>query len=247
MEKITIPLILVVVCIIGIIGFLLLKKEKVENFEKVGTIEETQDTCVLLTTTVYINTEYKNASNTPEIRLKLYVDCINEWLSNTNLTIYIVESSNYDFPEFKNNPRVKVFTFKSSNDINCKDCSATPYEAEAILKAFKHFKLNKFKNIIKITGKYFIPNMEALIRDIPENSEIFYQHSKQNGTQNSEIFGCKTKILPDIMNKIIENSKKNMNFEKSITDLKYRSYTFPMIMLNKPVQRSGDNKLMYYL
>ena len=49
------------------------------------------------------------------------------------------------------------------------------------------------------------------------------------------------------MNKIIENSKKNMNFEKSITDLKYKSYTFPMIMLNKPVQRSGDNKLMHYL
>ena len=123
--------------IIIIIIIFLTKTTTKSKFNQMGT-------CILLTTTVYINTtDYMNEYNSPESRLKLYLDTIDEWLENTNLIIYVVESSNYNFPEYKNNPRVKIFTFKSDNNINCKDCSATPYEAESILKAFYHFKLNK--------------------------------------------------------------------------------------------------------
>lgn len=123
----------------------------------------TLGTCILLTTTVYINTtEYLNENNTPEVRLKQYIDSINKWIKFTDLNIYIVESSNYGFPEYKNNPRVKVYTFKSENDINCKHCSATPYEAESILRAFNHFGLKVYDKIIKITGKYYIPDMEKI-------------------------------------------------------------------------------------
>ena len=216
---------------------------------------EKDDTCILLTTTVYINTtDYMNEYNSPESRLKLYLDNINEWLENTNLIIYVVESSNYNFPEYKNNPRVKIFTFKSDNNINCKHCSATPYEAESILKAFYHFKLNKYDKIIKVTGKYFIPDIENLIKNIPNDADIFFQNSNENALkkQNSEIFGCKTKYLPTIMNLIIENSKFDMNFESTLFSLSqknflYKIYIFPVIVLNNPVKRSGDNKIIYAL
>ena len=214
-----------------------------------STFGSNSDTCVLLTTTVYINTDYLNKDNTPKARLNVYNNCIKEWLNNTNLTIYIVESSNYSFPEFKNNPRVKVFTFKSSNNIKCQYCSATPFEAESIKLAFNHFKLYNYTNIIKVTGKYYIPGIEELIKNIPSNSEIFYQYSSDRGSQNSEIFGCKTMYLEKIMDKIIENSKVNKNFETTIYGLsdEYIVYRFPPIKLNTPVKRSGDGKLMYYL
>jgi hypothetical protein len=219
------------------------------NFNKSGT-------CILLTTTVYINTtDYMNEYNSPESRLKLYLDTINDWLKYTKLTIYVVESSNYNFPEYKNNPRVKIFTFKSNNNINCKDCSATPYEAESILKAFYYFNLKTYESIIKVTGKYFIPGIENLIKNIPNDADIFFQNSNENALkkQNSEIFGCKTKYLPTIMNLIISNSKYNMNFESTLYSLSqnnyknYKIYTFPVIILNNPVKRSGDNKIIYAL
>jgi hypothetical protein len=219
--------------------FLLILQKKKESFS------DELDTCILLTTTV--NTDFLNQDNTPEIRLKIYIDSINEWLNNTNLTLYVVESSNYDFPEFKDNPRVKVFSFISSNKIKCNRCFATPYEAESILKAFYYFKLNKYRNIIKVTGKYYIPGMETLIKNIPSDAEVFYQYTQYNGLQNSEIFGCQSIYLPKIMNKIIENSKLNMNFETTITSLDYKSYRFPPIQLKTPVKRSGDNKIMYIL
>ena len=207
------------------------------------------DTCVLLTTTVYINTtEYLNENNTPEARLKQYIDSINRWLKNTDLDIYIVESSNYDFPEYKNNPRVKVYTFKSENDINCKHCSATPYEAESILRAFNHFGLKVYDKIIKVTGKYYIPDMKKLINNIPPDSDLYFQntHNYDKKIQNSEIFGCRTKYLPKIMNLIKSNSRLNMNFENTLYSLigKYKIYRFPPIKLDVPVKRSGDNKIM---
>ena len=217
-------------------------------------VNTSNDTCVLLTSTVYINTtDYLNEYNSPESRLKIYRESINKWLNNTDLTIYIVESSNYDFPEYKNNDRVKIFTFKSNNDINCKHCSATPYEAESILKAFRYFGLSKYDKIIKVTGKYYIPDMKSLINGIPQNSDLYFQnqHNYDKKIQNSEIFGCKTKYLPEIMNLIIKNSRLNMNFENTLysltTNNKYKIYRFPPIKLDTPIKRSGDNKIMEYL
>ena len=239
-------LLITIIVIVFILFYFIFNKS---NFNQMGT-------CILLTTTVYINTtDYMNEYNSPESRLKLYLDTINEWLKNTNLTIYVVESSNYSFPEYKNNPRVKIFTFKSTNIINCKDCSATPYEAESILKAFKYFNLNTYDKIIKITGKYFIPGIENLIKNIPDDADIFFQNSNENALkkQNSEIFGCKTKYLPKIMNLIIENSKNNINFESTLfllsqnNEMNFKVYTFPIIVLNNPVKRSGDNKIIYSL
>jgi hypothetical protein len=209
-------------------------------------------TCILLTTTVHINTDYKNEYNTPDARLKTYKESIDEWLEKTKLIIYVVESSEYRFPEYINNPRVKIYSFKSTNTIICNGCSATPYEAESIRKAFEYFKLFEYENIIKVTGKYFIPNIETIIENIPVDSEIFLQNSYNNDLkqQNSEIFGCKTKYLLTIMNMITENSKKNINIESTLYNLidskKYKIYRFPTIKLNKPIKR-GDNTVMYDL
>jgi len=234
-----------VVAVIVILAFFFFTKA---NFGKISS----KNCCILLTTTVYINTtDYLNDYNSPSSRLQLYIDTINDYIKYTNLTIYVVESSNYSFPEFKNNPRVKVFTFKTDNKIKCNDCSATPYEAESILKAFNYFDLKRYDKIIKVTGKYYIPNMETLIKNIPADADIFFQNTNENmlGKQNSEIFGCKTKFLPEIMNKIIENSRRNMNFESTLYNISmnYKVYTFPPIILTRPVKRSGDNKVMNQL
>ena len=54
------------------------------------------------------------------------------------------------------------------------------------------------------------------------------------------------------MNLIIENSKFDMNFESTLFSLSqknflYKIYIFPVIVLNNPVKRSGDNKIIYAL
>jgi hypothetical protein len=210
------------------------------------------DTCILLTMTIKLNTNYNKENNSIQNRLNMYTHVINKYLFYTNMDIYIVESSGYDFHQFNNNPRIKICSFISKNNIDCKNCEATPYEAESILYAFNYFKLyNKFKNIIKITGRYYIPNISLLINNIPSDAEIFFQNNNYflwSTEQPSEIFGCNTKYLENIMETILENSKKNINFEKTLYNLKnYKIYHFPKIKLESPIRRGGDNKLMNYL
>jgi len=240
--------ILILFLITLLISFSLALDTRRENFTMTPT---DNSLCILLTTTINIKTDYLNQNNLPLSRLEVYKSAIDKWLANTDFVIYIVESSNYNFPEYRNNPRVKIFTFVSNLDINCKYCSATPYEAESILNAFEYFKLNRYKRIIKVTGKYYIPNMDKLIKDIPDTADLYFQslHNDKNKLQNSEIFGCKTSILPTIMKLIIENSYINMNFESTLYSIqsKYRVYRFPPVKLETPTQRSGDNKIMYIL
>jgi hypothetical protein len=93
--------------------------------------------------------------------------------------------------------------------------------------------------------------MKSLINGIPDDSDLYFQNTHNGKLQNSEIFGCRTKYLPTIMNLIIENSRLNMNFENTLNQLalsgQYKIYRFPLIKLETGVKRSGDNKIMEYL
>ena len=201
--------------------------------------------CILLTMCVNVKTSYNNKNNSPEIRLSMYKEVIDKWLNNTNLDIKIVESSDYKFEEYASNPRIKIYSFLSTSEYHCKKCEATPYEAESILLAFENLNLKKYDKIIKVTGKYYLENFEKLINKIPSDAEIFFQNTHRYywSQQNSEIFGCKTKYLEEIMEIILDNTKYNMNFESSLYKIKddYEIYRFPKIKLEKPVLRSGDN------
>lgn len=231
------------IIIILLILFYIIQKYTTEKFENSTNMNTMNNSvCILLTTAVTPKAYYKtdkmnhhiNNSNT---RLELYKSVINEWLSKTNLLIHVVDSTGYKFEEYSNNPRVKICSFTNKTDMGG---GPTPYEAISILTAFNYFKLINYDKIIKITGKYFIPDMEKIISKIPYDTDIIFQHTQGNYWQNSEIFGCKTKYLVSIMNMILEEFKKGKDFERSLyllNNKRYKIYRLPVIKI-KPTQRS---------
>ena len=222
---------------------------KIENTK--SSFGNNNSICILLTTCIYIKTSYYNKNNTPEARAEIYYDVIEKWLNNTNFDIKIVESSNYKFERYEKNPRVEIYSFKSESKYKCNNCEATPYEAESILLAFKNLNINKYNSLIKITGKYYLPGFEDLVKNIPEDANVYFQNVQHPEwkQQNSEFFGCKTNLVEEIMNLILRNSENKMNFESTLFTLnennKYNIYRFPLIKLDIPVLRSGDNSYIY--
>jgi len=206
-------------------------------FSRIQFTNTIKNTCILLTTT--INTEKGNVNE----RLNMYLEVINDYLNNTELVIHIVESSGYNFPEFKNNPRIIVHSFKSTREKG----SSSILEAESILSAINNLNLSNYEYIIKITGRYYIPNLSKLIENIPADADFLFQSKYSNckNWQNSEIFGCRTRYMDLICNKILKDS---MAFEKVLylfsIDKNYTSYRFPEIKLYKPVIRGGDKTVM---
>jgi len=213
---------------------------------------------ILLTSAVYSKAEYRtfifahgsidNSLNTnSEKRLLIYKKSIQNWLEKTDLVLFIVDSTGYKYEEYSTNQRIKICSFVGDIVSNCKGCDSTVYEADSILKAFEYFKFSEYDFIIKITGKYFIPNINNLISVVPPDTDLIFQSRSILHIfflqQPCEIFGCKTKHLENIMNKVLQISKKSKNFEYTLDGLndkgEYKIYRLPEIKLDYPVQR-GD-------
>jgi hypothetical protein len=172
-------------------------------------------------------------------RLEIYSTAINLWLEKTNLPIFIVESSNYTFPEFANT-RLNVCSFK----LPIKS-SSSQLEARSILYAMDFFgtELMKYSHIFKVTARYYV-EVEDILQKLPVDVDIFPQHSHNPSINwnNSEFFGFK-KGNEIIFLKRIENigfmEQTIFNFSKESN-----SYRLPPLENITLARRGGDNLLV---
>lgn len=121
-------------------------------------------------------------------RKEYYRRAIHDWLTKTNLPIFVVESSGYTFPEF-HHPRLKVCSFNLENEP-----TLSHYEAKSILYALEHFKeeLLPYTHILKVTARYFFP-IEPILAQVPSHIDIVLQYSVNHAHEwnYSEVYGFK--------------------------------------------------------
>lgn len=167
-------------------------KENYENKERKWVILLT--TCI--SPAVYGMTEEEKKIDT-EKRKNLYEKQIKKWLEYTSYPIYVVESSGYDFPNIeKKDNRLKIFTHTNPTSLP----SSSQYEARSILYALENMNdVHDEDYILKVTGRYFLPNIENSLKNTSKDKDIFLQihRNKKDKFQNSEYFGMKKKDMKD--------------------------------------------------
>tara|TARA_B110000483_G_scaffold243596_1_gene334427 strand:+ start:8732 stop:9448 length:717 start_codon:yes stop_codon:yes gene_type:complete len=230
--------------IIFIIFYTLNKSNLIEDFEC------NKDKNILLLT-MCINTFNNNSKKDKKYRLDLYKKNIDNYLKNTNLDIYIVESSNDKILKniYKDNNRINIHSFDLNNSKYMKNFpqSSTFYEIFSMYEAYKHFKLYKYNNIIKVTGRYYLPTIEKSLDNLDNNYKLYVQHREtKSKSKQTEIIGFKSYYFKNIFNEVI---KQNKIFEHTITYLskKDKCTNLPRLDLEYPVRRGGDKKVIYYL
>ena len=163
---------------------------------------------VLLTMCVHIkqNELDKNSNEINDIinyRRELYTNVIKKWLANTDLPIFVVESSNYNFEEIKHD-RLKVFAFQGEKLAN-----SSTAEAESILYALEKLKdYNKdYTHILKVTGKYYLDGITQTLSLLPNDYDIYTQRHINYGLEeiNTEYYGIKKDLYNDFANSCIRN------------------------------------------
>ena len=195
--------------------------------------EAEEPCCVLLTTCV------KRDGATPEKTqelLALYKRSIDLWLK-TDLPIIVVDSSDYEFKEYES--RLKVCHFIAKETV-----SSSISEAESILYATKCNHTRKYKNIIKITGRYYIDGFEDILNRIGEN-DVYVQHINNPVLewQNSEVFGFNKKHAENIFKPVLNG----LTMEKRLWEVSHSMYTvakFPEMPNVLKVVRGGDGLLV---
>ena len=195
--------------------------------------EGEQPYCILLTTCV------RRAGATPEKTqelLTLYKRSIDLWLK-TDLPIIVVDSSDYEFKEYEG--RLKVCHFMAKETV-----SSSISEAESILYATKCRNTHKYKNIIKITGRYYIDGFQDILNRLGEH-DLYVQHINNPVIewQHSEVFGFNKKYAEDIFRPVLSG----LTMEKRLWEVSHSKYdvvTFPPMPNVLKVVRGGDGLLV---
>jgi hypothetical protein len=188
--------------------------------------------CILLTACVL-----RNYSST---KFDYYRKAISAWLSKTTLPIFIVESSGYQFSEFKGT-RLKVYTFTLSENL----ASSSQYEARSILAALEYFKdsMSEYTHILKVTARYYIDNMRSILYE-GKPHQIYVQHLKSDVLKwnNSEIFGLRKRFFRKLLEPIVRLGY----MEQAIYNFKnnHTHRILPPMKNYFGAKRGGDNLLV---
>lgn len=173
----------------------------------------------------------------------------------TDLPIVVVENSGYTFPELKGT-RVEVITFKSDEDkefhyflhslLQYEDKGI--YELRSIRYACEHSKLlKKCTHFMKITGRYFIPSLEGILKKLPYSTKVVRQHN----ANQCEVIGCRKDYIETIFDYIIVD--KNNKIIPKFIETVYRDrisvvpHAVLPIMPISPTKMGGVNEIKTFL
>jgi len=145
-------------------------------------------------------------STNPSDRLEFYLKSIKQWLDLTNFKICVIENSGYTFSELseytnKYNDRFEILTFNELNLTNglehlIYNNSKGASEMYSIIYAYSNTKFkNNINFVIKITGRYFIPDFQNFLIqvDIISNTKHISIHDNNDliiGLQQSNNMRC---------------------------------------------------------
>jgi len=161
-------------------------------------------TIILLTGTINVgnisNTKHRNA----DIRKKEYIESIKYYLSSTNYKILFVENSNVNiskyFVDFIENGRLEILSF-NGNSFN-PNLGKSFGEMEIIEYAFYNSKIiNQFDNVIKITGRYRILNIDSIFNKDYENALVSSFYYDLNLMDSRIFYAPKIFFLNFLINK----------------------------------------------
>jgi len=156
---------------------------------------------VLLTTCV--KSFEKNNEDEINYRKELYEKQINRWLNETNLEIFLIENSDYSYDNIKHS------RFHLMNIVfDKKFRSTSQYEARSMLYAINIMKeTDLFKNcthILKVTGRYFLENIEEKIKEKGDGFDLYVQHINniETRSQNTEYYGIRKEYIEEMLNNV---------------------------------------------
>ena len=201
---------------------------------------------LLFTMTVNVG---KNISSLGQIskdeRKNQYLKTILNWVKSYNYDIGIIENSGYDFTELKDMyPNLIIISFnynkfdKSLQNILSNIDSKGIHELISINYFLRNTNISKFSHIIKITGRYYVPNFEDLVI---KNLKINHDAIVQNDRNRCEIVGCSTKMINHVFSLNIGHMHIEHEFKKRINILSNKNILqLPILPIEKTRRGCGS-------
>ena len=188
-------------------------------------------------------------------RKLIYLNAITKWTKSYDYDFGIIENSGYDFPELKDknsdyySPKVKIISFDYNNlspqlkKILLETTSKGIHELISINYFLNNYNISKYSHIIKITGRYFIPNFDKLVIDNIKGNHLAIT---QNKPDRCEIVGCSTHIANYIFSLSIDFDHIEYEFLKRIYVIPKKNILKLPILPIKHTKRGCEGKPWCY-
>jgi len=213
-------------------------------------------TTILLTSTVNVQSKPVLYQKNKQERINSYLKSIKQWLTNTNFKIVLVENSGYSFPELEKEKaifkeRFEIIIFQESQLKEAKYLVKEEGKGGSEMYAihFAYYMSGLLRNatfIIKITARFYIPELEIYLSNIDLNT---YDGLCQNDINRCEMVGSHIKNFHIIFNKYLIND--NGDYDQHVENIyKIRMGWFNNILQCKvldiePTQRGGVPDVFY--
>jgi hypothetical protein len=211
---------------------------------------------IILTTTVTVQNKVYLFQTDKNERAQVYIRKIKQWLYESNFRIVVVENTGYTFEELNEEKerfkdRFEVISFVESEEASAQFLKGNPYkgasEVFAIGYANEKSPLCQSADfIIKITGRFFIPDLENYLK---QYELIQYDVLFQNRTCRCEMLGCNKSHVDIIFNTKLIGA--DGEYSGNVEDIyQYRCGLFekkihcPQFYI-EPTQRGGINEVFY--
>jgi len=211
--------------------------------------------CICLTACV--STKYYDETEAKK-RLKIYLKVIQHWLKHTKFDVYIVDSSGYEFSEITHerfHPCSFVFnTVGAYLGKSIAECESMVYLYQTFKKEWKD---KKYHHIIKITGRYYLKDLEKWTKHrnqkyLAKNIDIWLQQDMKNFLNSvanifyprisSEIYIIRPELIYDLFrNKYNPKNIIEYQLYKIMRSEKYNVMRLPLFK-NTLKTFKGDGK-----
>ena len=213
-----------------------------------------ENATVILTTTVNVQNKIYLFQTDKNERIQVYLKKVRQWLENTSFTILLVENTGYTFPELaeeamKYKNRFEILSYVEAELEEAKFLTNNPYkgasEIFSIQYAYHHTRLPITDFIIKITGRFYIPDLQGYLKTTPEMYDVLVQNKKNR----CEMVGCHKKHFEDVFNLTLLDA--NGNYSGHVEDIyQLRCSRYPGVLhcpefYIEPTQRGGINEVFY--
>lgn len=179
-------------------------------------------------------------ANTPQ-RETMYTDVLSRWLEGTKLDIYTVDSAASQAFSRATAERWKGALSFDQGFTGSKCYSML--ELEAMCKAENTFNFEEYDLIIKITGKYYLPQLEAVLKHAPGGSLLLQnRHNFLVRYQNTELFGCPPGIFKLLKERFRKGAEQTLY---AYSQLLGKAYRLPKLSVETRNARGDGSTLLW--
>lgn len=210
---------------------------------------------IILTTTVSVQDKVYLFQTDKNERAGVYTKKIKQWLKETDFPIVVVENTGYTFPELAEEAeqykhRFEIISYVEDSLPEAEFLKGNPYkgasEIFSIHWAYHHTRLLPSEFIIKITGRFFIPDLQSYLCSLQlENYDVLVQEKKNR----CEMVGCRKDHFDHVFNTHLLN--RAGNYDGNVEDVyefrceQYSSVIHCPEFRIEGTQRGGINEVFY--